>query len=173
MTCAEQFGLRIAWFEGKKGLGVRADAESLRQIPLFRNCEAVPLQVMAFAGERRAFRPGETVIRQGANAEAAYFILSGTADIHQGGDKLGEAHPGAFLGESAMLAGSVYTITATASDELSAVRIDNALFKRVASEYPEFGRAVLDALSERLGNSVKELETIRQMLSRTKGFSQL
>jgi CRP-like cAMP-binding protein len=128
---------------------------------------------MAFAGERRAFRPGETIIKQGAAADAAFFILNGSAELFQGERKLGEAQPGALLGESAMLAGSLYSITATASDELSAVRIDNALFKRVASEYPEFGRAVLDALSERLGSSVKELESIRQMLNRTRGFSQL
>jgi CRP-like cAMP-binding protein len=128
---------------------------------------------MAFAGERRAFRPGETIIRQDAAADAAYFILNGTAELFQGKQRMGEAQPGAFLGESAMLAGSQYSITATAVDELSAVRIDISLFKRVASEYPEFGRAVLDALSERLGSSVKELDTIRQLLNRTRGFSQL
>jgi CRP-like cAMP-binding protein len=145
----------------------------LRQIPLFRNCEAVPLQVMAFAGERQGFRPGETLIRQGDEAISAFFILNGSADLFQGKHKVGHAEPGALLGESAMLAGSVYSITATAADDVATVRIDNALFKRVATEYPEFGRAVLDALSERLGASVQELDSIRTLLTRTKGFSEL
>lgn len=128
---------------------------------------------MAFAGDRQGFRPGESLIKQGEDAVAAFFILNGTVDLFQGKHKVGHAEPGALLGESAMLAGSRYSITATAADDVATVRIDNALFKRVASEYPEFGRAVLEALSERLGASVKELETIRTMLIRNRGFSQL
>jgi CRP-like cAMP-binding protein len=154
-------------------LSVRADAESLQQIPLFRKCEAVPLQVMAFAAERQNFSEGQTIIRQGSNATAAYFLLSGTADLQQGDVAVGRAEPGALLGELAMLGGSAYSLTAIAAAPVSAVRIDNALFLRVASEYPEFGRAVLEALSEKLGNSVRELDGVRNLLTRARSFSNL
>jgi CRP/FNR family transcriptional regulator, cyclic AMP receptor protein len=154
-------------------LSVRADAESLRQIPLFRNCEAVPLQVMAFAAERQNFSKGQTIIKQGNDATAAYFLLNGSADLQQGKSLVGKAEPGAFLGELAMLGGSAYSITATAAEAVSAARIDNTLFLRVASEYPEFGRAVLEALSEKLGNSVRELDTVRNLLTKARSFSNL
>jgi CRP/FNR family transcriptional regulator, cyclic AMP receptor protein len=154
-------------------LSVRADAETLRQIPLFRNCEAVPLQVMAFAAERQNFSKGHTIIKQGDEAKAAYFLLNGTANLQQGTSLVGQAEPGALLGELAMLAGSAYSLTATALEPVSAVRIDNALFLRVASEYPEFGRAVLDALSEKLGNSVRELDGVKNLLNKARSFSNL
>ncbi len=128
---------------------------------------------MAFAAERQNFASGQVIIKQGESASAAYFLLNGTADLQQGRTKVGQAEPGALLGELAMLGGSSYSLTATASSSVSAVRIDNALFQRVAIEYPEFGRAVLDALSEKLGASMRELEGVRGLLTKAKSFSTL
>ena len=154
-------------------MSVRADAESLRRIPLFKDCEAVPLQVLAFAAERQRFAAGSEIIREGKAAMSAYFILQGVASLEQGGKRLGQAEPGALLGELAMLGGSTYSITATAEEELTAVRIDQALFQRVASEYPEFGRAVIKSLSDKLEASVRELEAVRVMLTKARSFSNL
>jgi CRP-like cAMP-binding protein len=145
----------------------------LRQIPLFRNCEAVPLQVLAFAAERESFKPGQILIKQGQAATSAYFLLNGTAALSQNKRDVGQAEPGALLGEMAMLGGASYSITATANEAVSAVRIDQPLFHRVASEYPEFGQAVLTALSEKLGASVRELDSIRSLLTKARSFSNL
>jgi CRP-like cAMP-binding protein len=128
---------------------------------------------MAFAAERQNFAEGQIIIKQGQNAKAAYFLLNGSANLEQGRNVVGKAEPGALLGELAMLGGATYSLTATAAEPVSAVRIDNALFLRVASEYPEFGRAVLDALSEKLGNSVRELDGVRNLLTTARSFSNL
>ena len=128
---------------------------------------------LAFAAERVNFRAGDTFIKEGLKGASAYFILSGRADIRQGRHALGVAEPGALLGEVAMIGGTAYSLTATASEALSAVRIDNHLFQRVATEYPEFGRAVLDALSEKLARSVKELDGVRGLLTKARSFSNL
>jgi CRP-like cAMP-binding protein len=133
----------------------------------------VPLQVMAFAAERQQFVAGQVIIKQGQTATSAYFILNGTVDLQQGRQILGLAEPGAFLGEVAMLGGSTYSLTATAAEAVSAARIDNTLFKRVASEYPEFGQAVIEALSEKLGASVRELDGVRGLLTKARSFSNL
>jgi CRP/FNR family transcriptional regulator, cyclic AMP receptor protein len=154
-------------------LGVRADAETLRQIPLFRNCEPVPLQVLAFAAERQNFNEGEVLIKEGARAKSAFFVLNGTVDLDQGRRRLGLAQPGALLGELAMIGGATYSLTATAAEYVSTARIDNALFRRVAEEYPEFGQSVLMALSEKLGMSVRELDRVKGLLTNAKSFSNL
>jgi CRP-like cAMP-binding protein len=154
-------------------LSVRADAESLRQIPLFRNCEAVPLQVLAFAAERQNFSAGDIIIKQGQTATSAFFLLNGSTALTQGKTVIGQAEPGALLGEMAMLGGSTYALTATATEPVSAVRIDQKLFQRVTLEYPEFGRAVVEALSEKLGASVRELEGVRGLLTKARSFSNL
>jgi CRP/FNR family transcriptional regulator, cyclic AMP receptor protein len=128
---------------------------------------------MAFAAERQNFSAGETIIKQGQSAKSAYFILNGTADLQQDRHQVGRAEPGALLGELAMLGSSSYSLTAIAAEHVSAVRIDNALFNRVASEYPEFGQAVMEALSEKLGASVRELDGVRGLLTKARSFSNL
>lgn len=154
-------------------MSVRADAESLRQIPIFRDSDPIALQVMAFAAERQNFLPGETIIGQGKKAKSAFFLMSGTAKVLNGENEIGQAEPGAFLGELAMISGALYAVTAIANTAVTAARIDNALFLRVADEYPEFGKSVLYALSRKLDSSVKELDSIRGQLIRARSFSDL
>jgi CRP-like cAMP-binding protein len=153
-------------------MSVRADAETLRAIPIFRECEAVPLQVMAFAAERQTFAPGETLIAEGTRAKAAYFVLQGNVTLKQGNKVIGLAEPGSFLGELAMIGNTQYSLTAVAELPVSTARIDRALFLRVANEYPEFGDAVLKAISEKLGSSVRELDGVKNLFNRARSFSQ-
>lgn len=154
-------------------MSVRADAESLRLVPIFRNCEAVPLQVLAFAAERQQFEPNEVMVAENQKAQAAFFVLQGTATVKRNKELVGKAGPGSLLGETAMLGGATYAVTATADGPVVAVRIERALFQRVATEYPEFGQSVLNAVSEKLDQSVRELDGVRVMLTKARSFSGL
>jgi CRP-like cAMP-binding protein len=154
-------------------MGVRADAESLRRIAIFSSCETVPLQVLAFAAERERFAAGQTIVRENDSARSAHFLLDGTATVLRGEELIGRAEPGSLLGETAMLGSSRYTVSAVAETQVLAARIDTGLFQRVAQEYPEFGNAVVKALSDRLGASIRELEEARHLLNRARGFSSL
>jgi CRP-like cAMP-binding protein len=154
-------------------MSVRADAETLRAIPIFRDCDSVPLQVMAFAAERQNFMLNETIITQGKISKSAYFIMSGSAAVMNKKEELGIAHPGALLGELAMISGAPSTLTAIAKETTTMARIDQALFLRVADEYPDFGRAVLQAISRRLETTVREFDSVRVMMNKARSFSDL
>jgi CRP-like cAMP-binding protein len=154
-------------------MSVRADSQTLQQIPLFRDCDVVPLQIIAFAAEKQEFSSGDEIVTQGKKARAAFVILSGQAKIKNEGQEVAMAEPGAFLGEVAMLGSGNYTITATASGPVETARITHELFLRVVKEYPEFGRQVLQNLGDRLGNHLLELEGIRAMLNKSRSFTDL
>ena len=154
-------------------MSVRADAETLRKIPLFRECESVPLQIMAFAAERQDFSTGEDLLSEGKKARAAFFVLNGSIDLRSANQSIGRAEAGSFLGEVAMIGGNPSSLTARAIDMVSTARISHELFLRVANEYPEFGRVVLHNLSEKLVGSVREFETVRVLLSKARKFSDL
>jgi len=62
-------------------MSVRADVETLRGIPVFSECDAVHLQLLAFSAVRQSFSPGEFIIRQGNKGTAAFLILSGEARL--------------------------------------------------------------------------------------------
>jgi CRP-like cAMP-binding protein len=154
-------------------MSVRADAESFRQVPIFQDCDAIALQIMAFAAERQEFSIGEDVITQGKKARAAFFILNGRLALRSEGQDIGMAEPGAFLGEVAMIGSGTYAISATARDIVSTARISHELFVKVAKEYPDFGKMVLRNLGDKLDASVRELESIRILLTKARKFSDL
>ncbi len=158
-------------------MSVRADAETLRRIPIFADCESVHLQLLAFASERKKFATGEAIVMEGEQAGAAYLVLSGHAEIRQQKGKewrtLARADPGSFLGEVAMIGKSTYAITALAAVPVAAACIDHSLFLRVANEYPEFGQTVFAALALRLEGSMREFDRVRSQFARGKSFVNL
>src|SRR5512147_1154623 len=88
-------------------MGIQDDVEALKRIPLFAKVEPAKLKLMAFASERAQYQPGDQLFHQGDAADAAYIILSGSADIlvdTPGGPlKVADASPGAFVGEIGIL----------------------------------------------------------------------
>jgi len=155
-------------------MSVRADVETIRRIPLFSECEPAHLQLLAFSAVRESFEPGKTLVVQGRPGNAAYLILSGRVDIStEESGPLGEAGPGALLGEVAMIGGSPCSITASAVEDVMTARIDRDLFLRVAQEFPEFGTAVLRSLARKLELSIGDLGQAHQLLEKARSFRSL
>ena len=154
-------------------MSVRADAETLRAIPVFKDCDPVPLQIMAFTSDRQEFSAGEEVFSQGKKSRAAFLLLTGQVRLMASGEEIGVAEPGAFLGEVAMIGAGVYSISAIAVDQVSTVRISRELFLKVAREYPQFGATVIRNLADRLDASVRQLDSVRVMLNRARNFTDL
>ena len=154
-------------------MSVQADSQTLQQIALFRDCDVVALQILAFAAERQEFAPGEDIITQGKKARAAFLLLNGQAKLRDGAVELGTAEPGSLLGEVAMLQAGPYAITAKAAGPVETVRLSHELFIRVAREYPDFGRSVLRNLGDKLASNLRELETVRMLLTRSRNFQDL
>lgn len=153
-------------------MSIRADSESLRELPLFRDCDAVAMQVLCFAAEKQEFASGEDIITAGKKARAAFLILEGNVSIIEGENKFA-AEEGAILGEVAMLRSGPYAITAKAAGTVVTMRITHELFFRVAREYPAFGAKVMQNLTDRLSLHLRELEPIRAMLLKSRNFADL
>lgn len=152
-------------------MSVRADVETFRAIPIFSECEAVHLQLLAFSAVRETFQPGAPLFEQEGLRAAAYLILSGEvllSSAEQG--PMGTAGPGALLGEVAMIGNRPYSLTATAAEPVTAVRIDRELFMRVAGEFPEFSRAVFSVLARKLDLALDELDATRQSFEQARSF---
>lgn len=153
-------------------MSVRADAETLRAIPIFADCDPVALQVLAFSSERQFFEPGEPILKHGFKGAPAYLILSGSVDTFgEGMQPLGQAGPGTLIGEVSMIGQLPCTITATATSMVTAARISRALFVRVAEEYPEFGRAVFRAMARKLDDSLRDLIETQDLFKKARSFT--
>ena len=155
-------------------MSVRSNAESLRQIPLFAECDPAHLQVMAFASERAEFAAGEDIFRVGGKGASAYLLLSGDAEVWtaKGEERtqVALAGPGAFLGELAMIAGIPYSMNVTAKISVTATRISRDMFMRVVGEFPDFGTRVMGALSRKLAGSISDFDRVRHLFENAPSF---
>jgi CRP/FNR family transcriptional regulator, cyclic AMP receptor protein len=154
-------------------MSVWADAESLGRLQLFRGCETVPLQILAFSAERLTFEADDALFSEGEASHGAYFIMSGSVSIVRNDKILSVVEEGALLGETSMIGLIPYSITARARDTVNAARFDQQLFLRVAGEYPDFGKAVLSALGDKLSDTVRDFDRIRVQLGNGRTFSSL
>jgi CRP-like cAMP-binding protein len=154
---------------------VKAEAEAFRRIPLFAECDRAQLQVIAFASERAEFAPGQALIKQGQQGDAAYLILSGAAKVERVENKKKTlatmVEAGAFVGELGMIAGLPYSVSVTAETPLSAARVRRDLFMRVVAEFPEFGAQVHAALARKLDASMGELREVKSAFDKARSFA--
>lgn len=155
-------------------MSVRADVETFRSIPIFSECDAVHLQLLAFSAVRQNFAAGEPILRQGNKGAAAFLILSGDVRLSsEESGPLGTAGPGALLGEVAMIGDRPYSINAVAVEDVQAARVDRELFMRVAREFPEFGTAVFGVLARKLEIAMSELEETRESFEQARSFEDI
>ncbi len=133
----------------------------LRQVPLFAGIELSKLKLLAFTSDRVSYSEGQILFRQGDEGDAAYVILSGTADIIVDSDagpiKIAELQPNSIVGEIAILCDVSRTATVRASGQLEALRIRKDHFLRLLREFPEMTIEIVRVLADRLSHTTAEL----------------
>jgi CRP/FNR family cyclic AMP-dependent transcriptional regulator len=135
--------------------------ESLRQVPFFAGIEPARLKLLAFMSERVGYDAGKTLFHQGDQADAAYLILEGEADIiiETPSGPLTVATLGAndIVGEMAILGDVPRTATVRAKDRLVALRIAKDPFMRMVREFPNMAVSIMRELAHRLELTNKQL----------------
>lgn len=145
------------------------EVERLRQIPIFASIPPAKLKLLAFACERMIYRPGQILCRQGEPGDAAFVILSGTADIiapSSGGEVVvAQVEENAIVGEIAVLCGAPRTATVRAASPVEVLRIDKEQFLTLVHDFPEVAAEVMRLLASRLSDTTAELAEARIMAS--------
>lgn len=110
--------------------------------------------------ETQTFSHGDAVIKQGASADAIYFIQRGQADIEVTfGDgiarNLGILCPGAIFGEMAVLDGNPRSATIVADGELGCLRLSIASLEELGTKFPEVRHALMAAIGLELSKRIR------------------
>jgi CRP-like cAMP-binding protein len=133
----------------------------LQRVPLFSGVEPAKLKLLAFTSDRVSYSDGEILFRQGDEGDAAYLILSGTAEILVDSSgrqiKVAEAQSNSIVGEIAILCDVSRTATVRAAGPLEALRIRKEHFLRLLKEFPEMTIEMLRVLANRLSQTTTEL----------------
>jgi CRP-like cAMP-binding protein/thioredoxin reductase/Fe-S-cluster-containing hydrogenase component 2 len=101
------------------------------------------------------FKPGETLIEEGARDDSVFFIRRGSVTISgRFGDRevVRDYVPaGNYVGEMALLMQAPRSATVRAAVATEAIRVDGAAFRTLLDRLPELRRQVERSLQERLG----------------------
>ena len=104
------------------------EVDLLRSIPMLANMPTNKLKLLAFASDRVSYPKGEVLFHQGDDADAAYIVISGNADVLVSADgsgkesKVAELGPNSFVGDMAILCDIPRTATVQANEGLDALR---------------------------------------------------
>lgn len=147
---------------------LKDEVELLRRVPLFAGVAPSKLKLLAFTSDRVSYRPGDVLFKQGDPGDAAYVVLSGTADIlvDAGADQIRVAtiESNSIIGEIAILCDVARTATVKASAPLETLRIKKDQFIRLLAEFPEVAVEIMRVLADRLSRTTAELTEARREL---------
>jgi CRP-like cAMP-binding protein len=149
---------------------LKDEVELLRRVPLFAGVEPTKLKLLAFTSDRMSFDPGQILFEQGDAGDAAYVVLSGSAEVlvNRAGSqiKVADLEKNAIVGEIAILCDVPRTATVRAHDRLDTLRISKDQFLRLLAEFPDIAIEIMRVLADRLGRTTAELSEARAQLSR-------
>lgn len=146
-------------------MSLAQEYDVLRRVPFFAEIEPAKLKLLAFMSERVGFDPGKTVCRQGDQADAAYLIIDGEADIvlegAAGPITVATLGRNEIVGEIGILCNAPRNATVRAKTRLVCLRILKDPFMRMVREFPNMAVAIMQELAHRLEATNNQLRNAR------------
>lgn len=103
-------------------------------------------------------RSGSTLMREGSFPFELEVIISGSADILIGGEKVGEVGPGAVLGEMALLDKGARSATVVATSDTRLSVISGRAFSGLMDSYPEIAEDIKAMAAARASENAQLME---------------
>jgi CRP-like cAMP-binding protein len=150
-------------------MSLNEEVELLRSVPLFAKLEPSKLKLLAFTSERLTFPKGQELFKQGDIGDAAYVIISGTAEVvietPSGPLTVAQVGKNAFVGEIAILIDVPRTASIRPTTDLETLKISKDLFFRLMTEFPEMAVEVMRELARRLDKTNRQLADANRRLA--------
>lgn len=146
-------------------MSLNDDIALLSVVPLFADIDDDKLRLIAFGAERRRLNRGQQLFREGAPADCAFAIASGSFSLTRSQvdgsveivDTVGR---GTLLSELAMISFVERKFTATAEEDSEVIRINRPLFRRMLEEYPEVAVVVEARIKDNLQTMIRNMQKL-------------
>ena len=156
--------------------GDRATLELLSRVPVFSTLAEPDLGRVAEVTVTRRFAPQHVIFREGDTSDTCYVVGGGHARAireHPDGRQLTLAHfgPGDIFGELAMFGDEARSATVETLDQVDAVAILGADFRRLLKEHPDIAVKLVVSLGRRLREANERLsrQSFQTVQSRVAG----
>lgn len=127
------------------------DAKELRTVELFARLSEGDRRALARWADIVDLPSGKVLMKQGSLAHEFLVIVSGSAEVTQGGQRIRDLGPGDFCGEIALLQeDQSRTATVSTTSPMRAVVLTGAQFRAMVREMPSVAERVRATIQERL-----------------------
>jgi CRP-like cAMP-binding protein len=130
---------------------VAAAADHLASVSLFKTLSAEARHALANAADHHLFAAGESIVRQDADGDSMFVLMTGHARvvIEPSGQEVAVIPAGGFFGEMSMLTGDKRSATVMAADDVAVLEITSKDFRELALANPELVDHVSTIVSTR------------------------
>jgi CRP-like cAMP-binding protein len=146
---------------------IEDDIALLRSVPMLKLLGREPLRILAIGAENRYVHEREVLFRAGDIADAGYVVQEGSFRItrpQQENEPI-DVGPPELLGDLALIAEGRRSMTVTALEPSSVIRIPRPLFLKILEGYPELAHRLREAIAERTTRMMAELALVRRKLA--------
>ncbi len=129
---------------------ITRDFEVLRNSSIFAGADGEMVRLFAYLAGRKKFAIGDSIIHEGREAGAAFYLLSGSAEItvvHNDREiVLQRLTPPIFFGELALLARFKWFFNVRPLEECEALIITRESFQKVVDKFPARRESLIEKI---------------------------
>ena len=145
------------------------DMRVLSRVGLFETLSREQLRLLAFGAENITLRAGRSLYWEGAAADCAFVIASGSIALYREVDgerhNLGIMGSGSILGEFALIAEGRRLTSALADTDAQLIRLNRSMFRRILEEYPDTALALQQRIADSLQSMIAQLARVASRLA--------
>lgn len=144
----------------------------LGRADFFTICDTEQRRLLAFASERKKWRPNAVIYQAGDVPEGAHVLVSGTIATYQEGD---DANPfvnstqGVVLGAMSLVVAKPRPVTVKSVDNVETLFVPRSAFMKLANQAPDLAARAADRIRGELIGYLGAIEKVRTKIGSSKG----
>lgn len=143
----------------------------LGRADFFEVCDAEQRRLLAFASERKRFKPNSLIYQGGDVPEGAHVLVSGTIATYQQGDEDNPfvvSQPGSVVGAMSLVIAKPRPVTVKAVDQVETLFVPRSAFMKLANQAPELAARAADRIRRELTGYLTAVEAVRPKIGSSK-----
>ena len=143
----------------------------LGRADFFTVCNAEQRRLLAFASERKKWRPNSVIYQAGDVPEGAHVLVSGTVATYQEGDEVNPfviTAQGALIGAMSLVVAKPRPVTVKAVDNVETLFVPRTAFMKLAQQAPDLAARAADRIRGDLIGYLGAIEKVKSKIGSSK-----
>jgi CRP-like cAMP-binding protein len=107
----------------KQDKETKAIADEITGLPVFTGVDRKAMDALATTGRVVHLPAGWALVSENTPADSCYVLLSGDTEVRHGSEVIADLHPGALVGEAALVSHQRRNATVVTTTEVRALRL--------------------------------------------------